>query len=153
MSSVKKLENHVLSPSTVFLATKSLLEHVHSQGKVLDDRRVLYKYMNPNLIAVGTEVAPDTKPGISIYLMDAVTGSLCLILLKLVPQKYYNYTNLCPIEESLQAFFLPLSFYSYTAVSRKQSTAVKAGSKINPLTSRIYSSLQPGVSGLRGHSY
>ena len=97
MSSVKKLENHVLSPSTVFLATKSLLEHVHSQGKVLGDRRVLYKYMNPNLIAVGTEVAPDTKPGISIYLMDAVTGSLCLKLLKLVPQKYYNYTNLCHI--------------------------------------------------------
>ncbi|XP_068727259.1 ER membrane protein complex subunit 1-like [Montipora capricornis] len=56
------------------IATKSLLEHVHSQGKVLGDRRVLYKYMNPNLIAVGTEVAPDTKPGISIYLMDAVTG-------------------------------------------------------------------------------
>jgi len=50
------------------------LEHVHSQGKVLGDRRVLYKYLNPNLIAVGTEVTPDTKPGISIYLIDAVTG-------------------------------------------------------------------------------
>ncbi|XP_029195823.2 ER membrane protein complex subunit 1-like [Acropora millepora] len=56
------------------IATKNLLEHVHSQGKVLGDRRVLYKYLNPNLIAVGTEVTPDTKPGISIYLMDAVTG-------------------------------------------------------------------------------
>ena len=54
--------------------TKSPLEHVHSQGKVLGDRRVLYKYLNPNLIAVGTEVTPDTKPGISIYLIDAVTG-------------------------------------------------------------------------------
>ena len=58
-----------------FLATKSPLEHVHSQGKVLGDRRVLYKYLNPNLIAVGTEVTPDTKPGISIYLIDAVTGT------------------------------------------------------------------------------
>ena len=58
------------------LATKNLLEHVHSQGKVLGDRRVLYKYLNPNLIAVGTEVTPDSKPGISIYLMDAVTGTV-----------------------------------------------------------------------------
>ena len=36
---------------------------------------MLYKYLNPNLIAVGTEVTPDTKPGISIYLIDAVTGT------------------------------------------------------------------------------
>ena len=64
----------VLTTLAVFLATKNLLELVHSQGKVLGDRRVLYKYLNPNLIAVGTEVTPDTKPGISIYLMDAVTG-------------------------------------------------------------------------------
>ena len=55
-------------------ASKSPLEHVHSQGKVLGDRRVLYKYLNPNLIAVGTEVTPQSKPGISIYLIDAVTG-------------------------------------------------------------------------------
>lgn len=30
-------------------------EHVHSQGVVLGDRNVLYKYINPNLIAVTTE--------------------------------------------------------------------------------------------------
>lgn len=35
---------------------------------------MLYKYLNPNLIAVVTEVTPDSKPGISIYLIDAVTG-------------------------------------------------------------------------------
>lgn len=27
-------------------------EHVHSQGRVLGDRNVLYKYVNPNLVAV-----------------------------------------------------------------------------------------------------
>ena len=32
-----------------------LLEHVHSQGRVLGDRSVLYKYLNPNLVAVVTE--------------------------------------------------------------------------------------------------
>ena len=27
-------------------------EHVHSQGRVLGDRNVLYKYLNPNLVAI-----------------------------------------------------------------------------------------------------
>lgn len=42
---------------------------------------MLYKYLNPNLIAVGTEVTPDTKPGISIYLIDAVTGTNVVIII------------------------------------------------------------------------
>jgi hypothetical protein len=37
------------------IASKSTIEHVHSQGRVLADRSVLYKYINPNLIAVVTE--------------------------------------------------------------------------------------------------
>lgn len=32
-----------------------IVEHVHSQGIVLEDRSVLYKYLNPNLIAVVAE--------------------------------------------------------------------------------------------------
>lgn len=72
-----------LTRYSYFLATKNLLEHVHSQGKVLGDRRVLYKYLNPNLVAVATEVTPETKPGISIYLMDSVTG-LCFFNIKKV---------------------------------------------------------------------
>lgn len=54
---------------------KSPAEHVHSQGKVLGDRRVLYRYLNPNLISVGTESISDGKPSISIYLIDVVTGT------------------------------------------------------------------------------
>lgn len=37
------------------VAAKSSIERVHSQGRVLADRSVLYKYINPNLIAVTTE--------------------------------------------------------------------------------------------------
>lgn len=37
---------------------KNPIEHVHSQGRVLADRSVLYKYINPNLIAVATH-GPD----------------------------------------------------------------------------------------------
>lgn len=35
--------------------SKSSIEKVHSQGRVLGDRSVLYKYINPNLVAVLTE--------------------------------------------------------------------------------------------------
>lgn len=36
------------------VAGKNPIEHVHSQGRVLSDRSVLYKYVNPNLIAIAT---------------------------------------------------------------------------------------------------
>ena len=49
-------------------------EHVHSVGRVLGDRSVLYKYLNPNLIAVSTITKDAPKPSVSIYIMDAVTG-------------------------------------------------------------------------------
>lgn len=41
------------------IAAKNPVERVHSQGRVLADRSVLYKYINPNLIAVTTE-GPDS---------------------------------------------------------------------------------------------
>lgn len=41
------------------VASKNPVERVHSQGRVLADRSVLYKYINPNLIAVVTE-GPDS---------------------------------------------------------------------------------------------
>lgn len=37
------------------IAMKDPIEHVHSQGRVLNDRSVLYKYTNPNLVAVVTQ--------------------------------------------------------------------------------------------------
>lgn len=53
-------------------------EHVHSQGRVMGDRSVLYKYLNPNLLAVVTE-STDThqeRTFIGVYLIDAVTGRI-----------------------------------------------------------------------------
>ncbi|KAJ9575487.1 hypothetical protein L9F63_007645 [Diploptera punctata] len=37
------------------VVSKSSIEKVHSQGRVLGDRSVLYKYINPNLVAVLTQ--------------------------------------------------------------------------------------------------
>nr|XP_033778407.1 ER membrane protein complex subunit 1 isoform X2 [Geotrypetes seraphini] len=57
---------------------KRASEHVHSQGRVMGDRSVLYKYLNPNLLAVVTE-STDMHPErtfIGIHLFDGVTGRI-----------------------------------------------------------------------------
>ncbi|KAH9504429.1 DUF1620 super, partial [Bulinus truncatus] len=64
--------------------SKRAIEHVHSQGRVLGDRSVLYKYLNPNLVAIVTEgeeqqqssVSKGPTPFFSIYLVDGVTGHI-----------------------------------------------------------------------------
>uniref|UniRef100_A0A8C3GUG9 ER membrane protein complex subunit 1 n=1 Tax=Corvus moneduloides TaxID=1196302 RepID=A0A8C3GUG9_CORMO len=62
----------------VMVKGKRSNEHVHSQGRVMGDRSVLYKSLNPNLLAVVTE-STDThheRTFIGIYLMDGVTGRI-----------------------------------------------------------------------------
>ncbi|XP_075898482.1 ER membrane protein complex subunit 1 [Nelusetta ayraudi] len=53
-------------------------EHVHSQGRVMGDRSVLYKYLNPNLLAVVTESADNhqERSFVGILLIDGVTGRI-----------------------------------------------------------------------------
>ncbi|XP_028920765.1 ER membrane protein complex subunit 1 isoform X7 [Ornithorhynchus anatinus] len=53
-------------------------EHVHSQGRVMGDRSVLYKSLNPNLLAVVTESADlhHERTFVGIYLIDGVTGRI-----------------------------------------------------------------------------
>ena len=88
------------------LLSDACLDRVHSAGIVLGDRSVLYKYTNPNLIAVVTEGTDYQKgidflfwtllceakrinqlfysilavlvPFVNIYLLDTVTGSIKL---------------------------------------------------------------------------
>ncbi|RUS77416.1 hypothetical protein EGW08_014819, partial [Elysia chlorotica] len=63
---------------------KRALDLVHSQGRVLGDRSVLYKYLNPNLVAVvaeGEEILTSSNnkgPSafFSLYLIDGVTGHI-----------------------------------------------------------------------------
>ncbi|XP_024148066.1 ER membrane protein complex subunit 1 isoform X1 [Oryzias melastigma] len=53
-------------------------EHVHSQGRVMGDRSVLYKYLNPNLLAVVTESTDlhQERSFVGIILIDGVTGRI-----------------------------------------------------------------------------
>ncbi|TPX70016.1 hypothetical protein SpCBS45565_g01990 [Spizellomyces sp. 'palustris'] len=58
-------------------------EHVASLGRVLGNRSVLYKYLNPNLLALATIATTGTGPldaqftsVVLLYLIDTVTGSI-----------------------------------------------------------------------------
>ncbi|KAK0181962.1 hypothetical protein PV327_000139 [Microctonus hyperodae] len=74
----------VLSPKNqkiTHIASKNPLEHVHSQGRVLGDRSVLYKYVNPNLVVIVTEgVGNIHKNTMNLYLLDVVSGSMIFSL-------------------------------------------------------------------------
>jgi ER membrane protein complex subunit 1 len=50
-------------------------EPVASLGKVLGDRRTLYKYLNPHLVAVLTTSTP-VRPRCSVYLVDGAKGTV-----------------------------------------------------------------------------
>uniref|UniRef100_A0A0R3RJ93 ER membrane protein complex subunit 1 n=1 Tax=Elaeophora elaphi TaxID=1147741 RepID=A0A0R3RJ93_9BILA len=56
----------------VAVAPKPSYQKVHSAGRVLGNRSVLYKYANPNLVAVA--VLDSIHSVLQIYLVDAVSG-------------------------------------------------------------------------------
>lgn len=65
------------SQRVINVAAKSSIEHVHSQGRVLNDRSVLYKYINPNLVAVTTLGMHSVhKTVLNVYLVDMVSGAI-----------------------------------------------------------------------------
>ncbi|XP_046465087.1 ER membrane protein complex subunit 1 isoform X1 [Neodiprion pinetum] len=61
----------------VDVVSKSTIERVHSQGRVLGDRSVLYKYINPNLVAIVVQGVGSThKNTLTLYLLDVVSGAM-----------------------------------------------------------------------------
>ncbi|XP_035220797.1 ER membrane protein complex subunit 1-like [Stegodyphus dumicola] len=67
--------NIKLPQAIIEIVSKKPQEHVHSQGRVMGDRSVLYKYLNPNLAAVFTEGSDSVqKTFCNIYLIDIITG-------------------------------------------------------------------------------
>lgn len=75
VKATKTWEMHLDVAKIIALSVKPSVEKVHSQGRVLSDRSVLYKYVNPNLLAIAT-LSPDPlhKNVLSIYLIDGITG-------------------------------------------------------------------------------
>lgn len=74
----------VLSPKNqkiTHVVSKNPIEHVHSQGRVLGDRSVLYKYINPNLVAIVTEGVGSTLKRTLIIFLFAQKEKSCNDLL------------------------------------------------------------------------
>lgn len=65
------------SQKIIKIASKNPIEHVHSQGRVFNDRSVLYKYVNPNLVAIVTQGTDSVyKYVLNIHLVDVVSGGI-----------------------------------------------------------------------------
>lgn len=68
------------SEQIINIQMKRIDEEVHSPARVLGDRGILYKYVNPNLIAVMTKRSHGTlcnpEYNLVVYLIDGVTGAL-----------------------------------------------------------------------------
>ncbi|CAB3376133.1 Hypothetical predicted protein [Cloeon dipterum] len=61
----------------VAVVGKNPTERVNSQGRVLADRSVMYKYINPNLIAIISQVSDSShKYILNMYLVDGVSGAV-----------------------------------------------------------------------------
>jgi len=61
----------------IHMLAKPTEEVVHSQGRVMADRSVLFKYINPNLAFVLAEGQDSSGKGfMNIYLLDLVTGRI-----------------------------------------------------------------------------
>ena len=56
---------------------------------------MLYKYLNPNLVMVGTVATAGSKPTISIYFIDAITGKFLISFKGMI---YYRLTQCLPFE-------------------------------------------------------
>lgn len=86
----------------VAYSARPLIDPVASIGTVLGDRRVLYKYLNPNLVLV-TAIA-DSASTASFYLLDAASGQL------LHSSSHYDVDTSRPISSAVSENFFAYSF-------------------------------------------
>lgn len=58
--------------TVISMVARPAIDPIASIGRVLGDRKVLYKYINPNLLLITTSSA--SKDAITVYLVDSITG-------------------------------------------------------------------------------
>ncbi|XP_004529245.1 ER membrane protein complex subunit 1 isoform X1 [Ceratitis capitata] len=128
-----RLGGHNGDHQLVAVAAKNPLEHVHSQGRVLGDRSVLYKYLNPNLVAVITQANdPIHKYLLNVYLVDVVSG---LIVFSMTHRRARVPVHIVHSEN-----WLALSYYN-DKVRRTEITTVELYEGKTQANSTVWSSL------------
>ncbi|KAI6651596.1 ER membrane protein complex subunit 1 [Oopsacas minuta] len=65
-----------LREELVLFSVKNSAESIYANARVLSDRSVLYKYLNPHLTVLITESRNERKPCVYLYVLDGVSGRL-----------------------------------------------------------------------------
>ncbi|KAK3330587.1 DUF1620-domain-containing protein [Apodospora peruviana] len=121
---------------TVSIATRPAHDSVASIGRVLGDRSVKYKYLNPNALVLAA--VDDAALTLTVYLLDTVTGQI------LYSSKYEGVDAGKPIECAMSENWFMCSFFGQYGVRDDPDQIVK-GYQI--AVSDMYESDQPNERG------
>ncbi|KAL8659078.1 MAG: hypothetical protein Q9202_007293, partial [Teloschistes flavicans] len=124
----------------VCLASRPSKDPVASIGKALGDRNVLYKFLNPNMLLVGT-VAADTSVA-SFYVLDSVSGQL------IHTQTHPNVDTTRPISSVVSENWFAYSVFSEFVGTDGTSLSITRGYQI--VVSELFESSLPNDRGVRG---
>lgn len=103
----------------VSLVSRPVNDPVASIGKVLGDRRVLYKYLNPSLALLAT--AHDASNTINIYVLDTISGSI------LYTSSYSNIDLTEPIASTMSENWFAVSFTAEALASAPKGQYIVVG--------------------------
>jgi hypothetical protein len=126
-----------LGERIVRYAARPANDPVASIGKVLGDRRVLYKYLNPNLVLI-TAVS-DTGRRASVYLVDSASGQL------LHTASHYGVDVSRPIPSTFSE-----NWFSYSLTLDSASSKTSRGYQL--IVSELFESPLPDDRGPLGDS-
>jgi ER membrane protein complex subunit 1 len=131
--SVEKTWTLSPAPGTKIISAASPAEHdpVASIGRVLGDRNVLYKYLNPNIALL---IAASTSGTLTTYLVDAVTGAVLHI------STHTGVTSLTSIPAIVSENWFAYTFTSFDRVTGALSTQL--------IISELYESAIPNDRGM-----
>ncbi|CAO2652160.1 Nn.00g004430.m01.CDS01 [Neocucurbitaria sp. VM-36] len=116
----------------VSYTARPIRDPVASIGRVLGDRRVLYKYLNPNLVLVIAVV--DSAHTASIYLLDSASGQL------LHTMSHDNVDTSRPISSTISE-----NWFTYSLTVAASSSALSRGYQL--VVSDLYESPLPDDRG------
>lgn len=141
-----RLGGHSGEHKIIAIASKNPIERVHSQGRVLNDRSVMYKYINPNLVAVVTQAIDSIHKYImNVHLIDVVSGQ---VVFSMTHRKVRGPFNIVHSEN-----WLAYSYYN-DKVRRTEITTIELYESKTQTNSTVWSSLNaPALPLVERQSY
>ncbi|KAL8850648.1 MAG: hypothetical protein Q9221_004434 [Calogaya cf. arnoldii] len=133
-----------LNEKVITIATRPSNEPIASIGKALGDRNVLYKFLNANLLVIGT-VTTDTSLA-SFYILDSVSGSIVHTLTH--PNIDANQPIASTLSENWFAYSVFSAFSDDAADTSDGSHALTQGHQL--VVSELFESSVPNDRGALG---